>query len=80
MTLSVEVIFFFIFRCNIVTNGNVFLKLTWQNSFCKLFLLSLRALIAAFQKRDVYVVLDIKNHIQLSEPWLGLVGCPLLVP
>lgn len=63
-----------------VTTGNVFLKLTWQNSFYKLFLLSLRALTAAFQKWDVYLVLDIKNHIQLSEPWPGLVGCPLFVP
>lgn len=73
-------IFFFISGCNIVTTGNVPLKLTWQNSFYKLFLLSLRALTAAFQKWDVYLVLDIKNHIQLSEPWLGPVGCPLFVP
>lgn len=75
-----EIFFFFISGCNIVTTGNVSLKLTWQNSFYKLFLLSLRVLIAAFQKWDVYLVLDIKNHIQLSEPWLGPVGCPLFVP
>lgn len=61
-------------------NWQCVLKTNLAKLVYKVFLLPLRALVAAFQKWDVYLVLDIKNHIQLSEPWLGLVGCPLFVP
>lgn len=64
----------------VVTTGDVFFKTNLEKLILHgILCLPLRAFITDFQYWDAYLVLDIKNHIQLSEPWLCLVGCALFV-